>query len=180
LMDYQPAIIFVTAYDQYAMRAFEANAVDYLLKPVHLDRFKKAIQHARARMGEPLPLPAHLKAAASNPEQRLERVVVKDGPKIYIIPVNKLDYIEAQDDYIALFSNGKNYLKQQTISSIETQLDPARFVRIHRSYIVNLEHILRIEPFTKDSRVAILQNGAQIPVSRSGLLKLKALWGEEV
>jgi len=104
--------------------------------------------------------------------------VVKDGTKVHIIPIAKLDYVEAQDDYIALRSEKKNYLKQQTISSIEAQLDPKRFVRIHRSYIVNLERIARIEPYTKDSRVAVLTDGTQLPVSRSGHAKLKSLLGE--
>jgi len=178
LIDPPPAVIFVTAYDQYAMRAFETHAVDYLLKPFSLDRFKKALEHARARLGKPLP--AFLAAAASPPGQKLERIVVRDGPKLHIIQVDTLDYIEAQDDYIALHSGHKNYLKQQTISNIEAQLDPARFARIHRSYIVNVERVVRIEPFTKDSRVAVLGDGTRIPVSRSGLAKLKLLLGEDM
>ncbi|MBV8847277.1 MAG: response regulator transcription factor [Bryobacterales bacterium] len=180
LIDPPPAVIFVTAYDQYAMRAFDAHAVDYLLKPFHLDRFKKALERARARLGEARPAPADLAAAARAPGQKLERVVVKDGSKVHIIPIDKIDYVEAQDDYIALRSCGKNYLKQQTISSIEGQLDPRHFARIHRSYIVNLDRIARIEPYTKDSRVAVLRDGAQLPVSRSGHAKLREIWGEEV
>jgi two-component system, LytTR family, response regulator len=179
LIDHKPAIIFITAYDIYAMRAFEAHAVDYLLKPFHLDRFKQSIERARARLGEHLPSAAQLREAAQ-PGQKLERVVVRDSSKVHIIPADKLDYIEAQDDYIALHSENKNYLKQQTISNIESQLDPMRFARIHRSYIVNIERIVRIEAFTKDSRIAILKDGTQIPVSRSGLAKLKALLGEDV
>jgi two-component system LytT family response regulator len=180
LVDPPPAVIFVTAYDQYAMRAFDAHAVDYLLKPFHLDRFKKALERARSRLGEPLPSPAELTAAARPPGQKAERIVVKDGSKVHIIPVNKLDYILAQDDYIAICSENKKYLKQQTISNIEGQLDPSRFARIHRSYIVNLERILRIEPYSKDSRVAVLRDGTQIPVSRSGLAKLKSVLGEDI
>jgi two-component system LytT family response regulator len=180
LIDPPPAVIFVTAYDQYAMRAFDAHAVDYLLKPFHLDRFQKALERARARVGQPRPSAAELTAAARPPGQTLERIVVKDGSKVHIIPVDKLDYAEAQDDYVALHSEKKNYLKQQTIASVEEQLDPKRFVRIHRSYIVNLERIARIEPYTKDSRVAVLQDGTQLPVSRSGHAKLKVLLGENV
>jgi two-component system LytT family response regulator len=184
LIDPSVAVIFVTAYDQYAMRAFDANAVDYLLKPFSSDRFKKAIERVRQRLGSPQPAAprisaSDLSAAARPPDQRLERIVVKDGTKVHIIPIDKLDYVEAQDDYIALRSEKKNYLKQQTISSIETQLDSKKFVRIHRSYIVNLERIVRIEPYTKDSRVAVLADGAQLPVSRSGHSKLKALLGDE-
>jgi two-component system LytT family response regulator len=180
LIDPPPAVIFVTAYDQYAMRAFDAHAVDYLLKPFHLERFKKSLDRARSRLGQPQLAAAELAAAARPPGQRLERVVVRDGAKVHIIPVDKLDYVEAQDDYIALRSSGKNYLKQQTIASIEAQLDPRHFARLHRSYIVNLERIARIEPYTKDSRVAVLQDGTQIPVSRSGHARLKEIWGEEV
>jgi two-component system LytT family response regulator len=183
LIDPGIAVIFVTAYDQYAMRAFDANAVDYLLKPFSSDRFRKAIDRVKQRLRDPAP-PApkigapELSAAARPPEQRLERIVVKDGTKVHIIPIAKLDYVEAQDDYIALRSEKKNYLKQQTISSIETQLDPKKFVRIHRSYILNLERIARIEPYTKDSRVAVLIDGTQLPVSRSGHAKLKEMLGE--
>jgi two-component system, LytTR family, response regulator len=182
-----PSVIFVTAYDQYAMRAFEANAVDYLLKPFRLDRFKKALERARERMqarpaGAGLTAtglaPIDLAAAARPPGQAVERLVVRDGSKVHIIPIAKLDYVEAQDDYAALHSERKSYLKQQTIASLETQLDPQRFVRIHRSYIVNLERIARIEPYAKDSRVAVLRDGTQLPVSRLGYAKLKALLGE--
>jgi two-component system LytT family response regulator len=183
LIDAPVAVIFVTAYDQYAMRAFDANAVDYLLKPFSSDRLRTALDKVRQRLGNP-PAPsiaaAELSAAARPPEQKLERVVVKDGTKVHIIPIDRLDYVEAQDDYIALRSEKKNYLKQQTISSIEGQLDPKKFVRIHRSYIVNLERIARIEPYTRDSRVAVLGDGTQLPVSRSGHAKLKMLLGDTV
>jgi two-component system LytT family response regulator len=183
LIDASVSVIFVTAYDQYAMKAFDANAVDYLLKPFSADRFKKALDRVRLRLGNPAPptpkiAATELSAAARPPEQKFERIVVKDGTKVHIIPIDKLDYVEAQDDYIALRSEKKSYLKQQTISSIEAQLDPKKFIRIHRSYIVNLERIARIEPYTKDSRVAVLLDGSQLPVSRSGHAKLKALLGE--
>jgi len=183
LIESPVAVIFVTAYDQYALKAFDAAAVDYLLKPFSAGRLAKAVERARVLLSDPHP-PAlqasELAAAARAPGQTLERVVVKDGTKVHIIPIAKLDYVEAQDDYIALHSEKKSYLKQQTISSIEAQLDPARFARIHRSYIVNLERIARIEPYTKDSRVAVLQDGAQLPVSRSGYARLKELLGENV
>ena len=151
LVDPPPAVIFVTAYDQYAMRAFDEHAVDYLLKPFHPGRFRTALDRARTRLGKPMMPPVQLTAAARPPgrRRRLERIVVKNGSKVQIIPVDKLDYVKAQDDYIALCSGNKNYLKQQTISSIEEQLDPVRFARIHRSYIVNLERIVRIEPYTR-------------------------------
>jgi two-component system LytT family response regulator len=172
------AVIFVTAFDQYAMKAFDAHAVDYLLKPFSQERFDKALERARQRLGEKLPPVPELARAARPPEQHLERIVVKDGARVHIIPVDKLDYAEAQDDYVALHSQGKSFLKQQTISSLETALDPQQFVRIHRSVIVNLERVAKIEPYAKDSRVAVLTDGTQLQVSRAGYDRLKLLLGE--
>jgi two-component system LytT family response regulator len=173
------AVVFITAYDQYALRAFEVHAVDYLLKPFDALRFDAALERAKQRLGTKMPPPAQLAAAARPPSEFLERIVVRDGPKVDIIPCERLDYAEAQDDYVLLRSQGKNYLKQETISNLETSLDPARFVRIHRSYIVNLERIAKIEPYTKDSRVAVLSDGTKLPVSRSGYARLKELLGEK-
>jgi two-component system LytT family response regulator len=172
------AVIFTTAYDTYAMRAFDAHAVDYLLKPFSAERFEKALERAKQRLGEKTPDPAELAAAARAPEQYLQRIVVKDGPAVHVIPVGKLDFVEAQDDYVALKSDKKTYLKQQTISSLETMLDPAVFIRIHRSHIVNLERVAKIEAYTKDSKIAVLRDGTQLPVSRAGYSRLKALLGE--
>lgn len=168
-------VIFVTAYDQHAMRAFEVHAVDYLLKPVGLERFEAALARAKERVRENTLVPADLAAAAREPHQFLERIVIRDGTRVALIPVSKLDYAEAQDDYVALASHGAKHLKQQTIASLEAGLDPARFVRIHRSYIVNFERIARIEPYGKDSRIAILADGTKLPVSRAGFSRLKAL-----
>jgi two-component system LytT family response regulator len=172
------AVIFTTAYDTYAMRAFDAHAVDYLLKPFSAERFEKALDRAKQRLGEKTPDPVELAAAARPPEQYLQRIVVKDGPSVHVIPVEKLDYVEAQDDYVALKSDKKTYLKQQTISSLECLLDPAVFIRIHRSHIVNLERVAKIEAYTKDSKIAVLRDGTQLPVSRAGYARLKALLGE--
>jgi two-component system LytT family response regulator len=172
------AVVFTTAYDQYALRAFEVHAVDYLLKPFDATRFDAALGRAKERLGTKMPSPAELSAAARAPSQYMERIVVRDGPKVDIIPCERLDYAEAQDDYVLLRSQGKNYLKQETISNLETSLDPAKFVRIHRSYVVNLERIAKIEPYTKDSRVAVLSDGTRLPVSRSGYVRLKELLGE--
>jgi two-component system, LytTR family, response regulator len=171
-------VIFVTAYDQYAMRAFEVHAVDYLLKPIGRERFEAALERAKSRLGEKMPSAHELAAAARPPQQFLERLVVKDGTKVTLIPVAKLDYAEAQDDYVALASQGKKHLKQQTIAGLEAGLDPNSFVRIHRSYIVNLERVVRIEPYGKDSRLAILTDGTRLPVSRAGYARLKALLDE--
>ena len=171
-------VIFVTAYDEYAMRAFEVHAVDYLLKPVGKERLAVALQRVKARTSEKKPAPTDLAMAARPPGQFAERLVVKDGTRVTLIPVGKLDYAEAQDDYVALASEGKKHLKQQTIASLEAALDPKQFVRIHRSYVVNLERVTRIEPYGKDSRVAILSNGAKLPVSRAGYARLQALLDE--
>jgi two-component system LytT family response regulator len=184
LIGQEVAVIFVTAFDQYAMRAFDEHAVDYLLKPFSLERFQKALDRARQRLGaNPSSTPKGLKTppatelarAARPPREYLQRIVVKDGARVHIIPVERLDYAEAQDDYVPLHSQGKTYLKEQTISSLEAALDPEKFVRIHRSTIVNLERVAKIEPYAKDSRVAVLSDGAQLPVSRAGYERLRAL-----
>jgi two-component system LytT family response regulator len=172
-------VIFVTAYDEYAMRAFDVHAVDYLLKPIGRERFDAAVERAKGRLGVKMPSAHDLAAAARPPQQFLERLVVKDGTKVTLIPVAKLDYAEAQDDYVALASQGKKHLKQQTIAGLEAGLDPNSFVRIHRSYIVNLERVARIEPYGKDSRLAILTDGTtRLPVSRAGYARLKVLLDE--
>jgi len=178
LIEPAPAVIFVTAYDQYAMQAFDANAVDYLLKPFSADRFRMAVDRARARIGQRGPDSSVLAAAARPPQEYAERIVVKDGTRVHVIPVGRLDYVEAQEDYVSFHSGGKPYLKQQTISAVEAALDPARFIRIHRSAIVNLERVARIEPYTRDSKVAVLADGTQLPVSRSGYSRLLAAMGE--
>jgi two-component system, LytTR family, response regulator len=171
-------VIFTTAYDQYAMRAFEVHAVDYLLKPIGRERFEAALERAKSRIGNISPSAQELAASARGPETYLERIVVRDGTRVTLIPVAKLDYVEAQDDYVALAVQGKKHLKQQTIASMESCLDPANFVRIHRSYIVSLERVVRIEPYGKDSRLAILADGQRLPVSRSGYARLKSLLDE--
>jgi two-component system LytT family response regulator len=171
-------VIFVTAYDEYAMKAFEVHAVDYLLKPVGKERLAAALHRVRTRKTEQLPVATELAAAARPAGQFAERLVVKDGTRVTLIPVGKLDYAEAQDDYVALASEGRKHLKQQTIASLEAALDPKMFVRIHRSYVVNLERVERIEPYGKDSRVAILSSGIKLPVSRAGYARLQALLDE--
>ena len=176
LIDAGPAVIFTTAYDQYAIRAFDAHAADYLLKPFDAERFERALERAKTRLGERRPA---AEAAVERPaEQRPERIVVKDGTRVHVIPLDRLDYAEAQDDYVALHSGGKQYLKQQPIASLEAALDPARFVRIHRSVIVNLERVARIEPYGKESRLAILADGSRLPVSRAGYARLLEAMGD--
>jgi len=172
-----PAVIFVTAYDQYAMRAFDAHAVDYLLKPFSAERFERALDRAKARLGQRTP-PVDLSAEARAPERQPQRIVVRDGTKVHVIPLDKLDYVEAQGDYVAIHSAGRSFLKLQPISALESLLDPTRFVRVHRSIVVNLERIARIEPYAKDSRVAILADGTRLPVSRAGYSRLMRAMGE--
>lgn len=179
LIDRDVAVVFVTAFDQYAMRAFDAAAVDYLLKPFGAERFRIALEKVRRRVGEvrPASMPETLQNAARPAGAHLERIVVRDGAKVHVIPAGKLDYAEAQDDYVSLRSEGKSWLKQQTIASLEAALDPRRFVRLHRSYVVNIDRITRIEPNTKDTWLAVLTDGSRIPVNRGGYAKFNALIG---
>jgi two-component system, LytTR family, response regulator len=169
-------VIFVTAYDEYALRAFEVHAVDYLLKPFSPERFAEALARARDRIQKKVRPPVTELVSESRARQRpLERVLVRDGAKVHVIPVEKIDYIEAQDDYVCVKSGGKEYLKQETLGELEGALDPARFIRIHRSYLLNIERLARIELYAKDSRVAILTDGTKLLVSRSGYSRLKPL-----
>ena len=169
-------VIFTTAYDQYALRAFEVHAVDYLLKPFSEERFAEALTRARARLQAP---PADtVEALVSEARPRsgpLERVLIRDGSQVHVLPVERIDYVEAQDDYVAFKADGRQFLKDQTMASVEAALDPARFVRIHRSYLLNVERIARVELYAKDSRVAILRDGTRLPVSRAGYARLARL-----
>jgi two-component system LytT family response regulator len=170
-------VVFVTAYDQYALRAFEVYAVDYLLKPFSEERFAEALSRARARL-QSREQPAELDALVGEARGRqapLERVLIRDGSQVHVIPVEKIDYVEAQDDYVCFKSEGKQYLKDQTMGALEALLDPARFVRIHRSYLLNIERIARVELYAKDSRVAILRDGTRLPVSRAGYGRLSKM-----
>lgn len=176
----RPAVVFVTAYDQHALRAFEAHAVDYLLKPFSRERFDSALAKARAlhaaQPSPPPPAPAAELASSARQGRPLERIVVKDGPKVTVVHLDRLDWVQAQDDYVLLRTEGKNLLKQQTLASLETQLDPSRFIRIHRSYILNLDRLVRVEQDSKEHRDAILRDGTRLPVSRAGFQRLRELW----
>jgi two-component system LytT family response regulator len=169
-------VVFITAYDQYALRAFEVHAVDYLLKPFSADRFQAAIARARerARARAALPIAAIVRDARPR-TGRAERVLIRDGANVHVLPVDRIDYIEAQDDYVAFRSEGKQYLKDQTLSAVEATLDPARFVRIHRSFVLNIDRIAKVELYAKDSRMAILRDGTRLPVSRAGYARLSQL-----
>jgi two-component system LytT family response regulator len=177
LLDPQPAVIFVTAYEQYALRAFEVHALDYLLKPFSKDRFDNALARAKASFGQgrtSIINPPELSHAAKG-NWPLDRIVVKDGPKVTFIPLANLDYIQAQDDYVMLKTPEKGYLKQQTMASLEQRLDSGRFLRIHRSFIIQLDRLARLEQTETESWFAILRCGARLPVSKSGYARLKGI-----
>jgi len=168
-------VVFVTAYDEFALKAFDVHAVDYLLKPVATDRLATALSRVRDRVRPAAPAIGVLRASARKPGEYLERVVIRDGAHVHVVPVDKIDYIEAQDDYVAFRTGGKLILKEQTMTDVEASLDPRRFVRIHRSYMLNVERLSRVELYAKDSRVAILGDGTKLPVSRSGYQRLQQL-----
>lgn len=170
-----PAVIFTTAFDEYALRAFDAHAVDYLLKPFSQERFAAAVERARQRLATPLAAaaaPAEALAAA----RPLSRIVVRDGAQITLIPLAELYAAEAQDDYVALHTATKSHLKKQTLASLEAALDPARFIRVHRGWIVSLAAVARLERMGPDSYMATLRHGLRVPVSRSGHARLRQLW----
>jgi two-component system LytT family response regulator len=197
LLEPAPAVIFCTAYDEYALQAFEVHAVDYLLKPFGRERLAEAMSRARERRAavasrnaaapadselaqDPAAVPAaraSLARAARGPGRHAERIVVRDGAQVHVIQAERVDYLEAQDDYVAVHADGTEHLKHQALSELADSLDPARFVRVHRSYVVNVERIARIELLAKDQRVAVLHDGRQVPVSRSGHERLKELLG---
>ncbi len=174
-----PAVIFVTAYDEFALRAFQVHAVDYLLKPVEAARLAEAMERAAERLRTRAPVAAadKLAAAARPPGRPLERILIREEGRVVVLPIDRIDFVEAQDDYLSFASGGKRHRKQQTLSELETQLDQARFVRIHRSFLLNVERLARIELFGKDSWLAILNDGAKLPVSRTGYTRLKELIG---
>jgi two-component system, LytTR family, response regulator len=168
-------VVFVTAYDEFALRAFDVHAIDYLLKPFSRDRLRAALGRVRARRSGPAVAPAELRASARPPGARLERVVIRDGAQVHVVAVDRIDYVEAQDDYVAFRTGGKTLLKEQTLGDLEAQLDGRRFVRIHRSYVLNIDRLSRVELYAKDSRVAILADGTKLPVSRAGYQRLQQL-----
>jgi two-component system LytT family response regulator len=179
LLDEPPAVIFTTAFDEYAMKAFETHAVDYLLKPFSKERFEKAVQKFLSQYNgntKQHPAKALLETAAASPNQS-NRVVVKDGNKIKIIPNTQIQYIEAADDYVKIITAEGSFLKNKTMASFEKLLPAQQFVRIHRSYIVNVQLISRIDAYEKESHIMQLTTGAKLPVSKSGYMKLKEVLG---
>ncbi|HEX6462816.1 MAG TPA: LytTR family DNA-binding domain-containing protein [Vicinamibacterales bacterium] len=178
LLGRDQAVVFITAYDQYALRAFEVHAVDYLLKPFSPERFQEAMTRARERLRAKTAGPLNVNEIIRDAKPKsgpAERVLIRDAANVHVLPVDKIDYVEAQDDYVAFKSEGKQYLKDQTLSAVEATLDPARFVRIHRSFILNIDRIAKVELYAKDSRIAILRDGTRLPVSRAGYARLSQL-----
>lgn len=177
LLDERPSVIFITAFDEYALKAFEAHAIDYLLKPVVKERFEKALAKwlQQVQVAKPDNVTPLLENNIYDGYQH--RVVVKDNGLIRIIPAQDIHYIEADDDYVRIVTQAGTYLKKSTLAHIEQSLDPQQFVRVHRSYLVPVNQLLRIEPYEKESHIALLQCGAKVTVSKTGMAKLKALLG---
>lgn len=178
LIEQPPSVIFTTAFDEYAIRAFEAHAVDYLLKPFNQERFDRALaKWADNKMPAPETVTKELLATAAQSPAQNNRIVVKNGSKIKIIPSHDVFYLEAADDYVKIHTQEGYFLKNKTMTYFEQVLDAQQFVRSHRSYIVNVQQITRIDPYEKDNHVAILRTGAKVPVSRGGYAKLKLVLG---
>ncbi len=169
LLDDPPFIVFVTAYNEYALKAFESHALDYILKPVKTERLKKTLKRVEKQLRERKEQPVdQLLEQYQQHITPLERILVRDRNRIHILPVKEISHIEAQDDYVAYFTKEKSYLKKETLSGLEKRLDSRQFVRIHRSYLLNIDYLSKIEPYSKDSRIAVLKDGKTLPISRSG------------
>ena len=183
LVEQPPAVIFTTAFDEYAIKAFETHAVDYLLKPFSKERFDKAVQKwldqkttTPSATAPPAATESLLETASLSPGQN-QRIVVKNGAKIKIIPVHEVLYLEAADDYVKIHTAESYYLKNKTMAHFEKALDAQQFARCHRSYMINVQHIARIDPYEKDGHIAILKSGAKVPVSKTGYVKLRQVLG---
>ncbi|MBK0404131.1 LytTR family transcriptional regulator DNA-binding domain-containing protein [Adhaeribacter sp. BT258] len=175
LLEEPPAVIFTTAFDEYAIKAFDAHAVDYLLKPFSPERFNQAVEKFLQKNATPesKKTTKALLETVGKTEEKLDRVVVKTGTKIRIIPESEILFLEAEGDYINIHTPEGRFLKTKTMQYFEDALDPKKFVRIHRSYIIQLAQITKIEPYEKDTHTVVLKNGARLPVSRNGYAKLK-------
>jgi len=179
LLEEVPSVIFATAFDEYAIKAFEANAIDYLLKPFSKERFDKAIEKWQQKQNVVVAenkVEQLLNNTTKQPDEK-NRIVVKVGADIRIVSVNDVMYFEAYDDYVKIFTKDTYYLKKKTMSYYEDLLDSSKFFRTHRSFIINLQELTRIEPLEKNTYIALLKNGKKIPLSRSGYVKLKETLG---
>lgn len=177
LMPPEIAVIFTTAFDEHAVRAFEVHAVDYLLKPFSAERLAQALARADDRLGEARVPAAVLAEAARAPGQYLERLVIRDGAEILIIPTDGIDFLRGQDDYVEVVHGARSSLTQQTLQSFETSLDPRHFVRVHRSYLLRVDRVARLERWSQGSKLAVLHDGRTVPVSRAGESRLRAALG---
>lgn len=177
LVSPMPSVIFITAFDEFALKAFEANAIDYLLKPVSEDRFVKAVQKFLDKAKPSTAATTTLLDTMGQSTSQNNRIVVKTGSKVKIIPVHDIHYLEAEDDFVKLVTAEGSFLKNKTMSFYEQTLDPQQFVRVHRSYILHISQITKIEPYQKETHLAVLRNGQQIPISKTGYSKLKVILG---
>ena len=180
LLDDQPHVSFTTAFDEFAIKAFEKNAIDYLLKPISPDRFEKSLDKFRSNFTTSTETKAKKTSEQlqeSMEEQGLERIVVKNGSQIKIIPVQQINFLEAYDDYVKIHTTEGMFLKNKTMSSFEKQLDAKQFVRIHRSFMIKVDQLAKIEPMEKDSYIAILHSGDKVNISKSGYARLKQVIG---
>ena len=178
LIDNPPHVIFTTAFEEYAIKAFEAHAVDYLLKPFSKDRFDKALQNLLSKNANDItPQKLEILEEATKSPVQSNRIVVKDGGKIKIIPVAQIQYLEAADDYVKIHTVEGVFLKKKTMQYFEDSLQQQQYIRIHRSYIVNASLITRIDPYEKDSHIALLSTGVKLPISKAGYIKLKEVLG---
>ncbi|MFY7652660.1 MAG: LytR/AlgR family response regulator transcription factor [Chitinophagaceae bacterium] len=180
LLEEIPNVIFTTAFDEYAIKAFELNAIDYLLKPFTQERFNKAIQKLSLLNNTTLQQQKEAVAKTAAEiilHQNMGRIVLKEGSQIKIIPHNAIHYVEACDDYIKIVSNEGSFLKKKTLSSMENELNKQQFSRVHRSYIVNIQLIQKLDPYEKEGHIVTLTTGAKIPVSKTGYIKLKECLG---
>ncbi len=175
LLDEPPAIIFATAFDEYALKAFESNAVDYLLKPFGKERFSKALDKF-CQSSESMQKPVQQMMESPDFKPSPNRVVLKDGSKIRIIPIQEIVRLEADDDYVKICTTSGNFMKKKTLTHFENTLSSEFFVRVHRSHLLNITHVTRIDPYEKNSHVALLKDGNKIPVSRSGFQLLRKIW----
>jgi two-component system, LytTR family, response regulator len=176
LLEQPPAVIFTTAFDEYALKAFEAQAVDYLLKPFSKERLDKTIQKYKEQAAGKRNSFESLANVIRQPEER-NRIVVKEAGTIRIIPVQEVHYLEAYDDYVKIHTQKEVFLKKKTMSFYEKALDANRFVRVHRSFILNLGELTKIESFEKETYLALLKSGAKVPLSKSGYATLKSALG---
>lgn len=174
LIDNPPLVIFTTAFEEYAIKAFDAHAADYLLKPFSKERFDKAIQKIKLQKNNNAQSVAD---TALQSTLQSNRIVVKENGKIKIIPIAQVHYLEGADDYIKIHAADGVFLKKKTMQYFEDSLPKQEFIRIHRSYIVNSQMITRVDLMEKDSYTAMLTTGARLPVSKTGYSKLRSVLG---